>query len=49
MSGLWILIGVVVGGRMFGAVGMLVAIPLVAILDYMYRELFLPWLERRHA
>ena len=47
VSGLWILVGVVVGGRMFGAAGMLAAIPVVAIIDYAYRELLLPWLERR--
>lgn len=49
VSGLWILVGVVVGGRMFGAVGMLAAIPAVAILDYIYRDLLLPWLERRRG
>lgn len=47
VSGLWILIGVIVGGRMFGVVGILLAIPGVAILDVVYREYFLPYLERR--
>ena len=47
VSGLWILIGVIVGGRMFGLVGILCAIPGVAILDFAYTERFLPWLERR--
>ncbi len=47
VSGLWILIGVIVGGRMFGVVGILLAIPAVAILDFTYREYFLPWLEKR--
>ena len=41
------LIGVVVGGRMFGVGGILAAIPGVAILDFSYHDLFLPWLERR--
>ena len=49
VSGLWILIGVIVGGRMFGVGGILAAIPAVAILDHVYRELFLPWLEWRRA
>ena len=49
VSGLWILIGIVVGGRMFGVVGILLAIPVVAILDFMYSEYFLAWLERRKA
>ena len=47
VSGLWIMVGVVVGGRMFGIGGILVAIPGVAILDYIYRDRFMPWLERR--
>jgi len=40
---------VIVGGRMFGVTGILAAIPAVAILDYMYHEQFLPWLERRRG
>lgn len=47
VSGLWILIGVVVGGRMFGIVGILLAIPGVAILDMLYKDYFMPWLEAR--
>jgi len=49
VSGLWILIGVIVGGRMFGIAGILAAIPAVAILDDMYREMLLPRLEKRKA
>ena len=47
VSGLWILVGVLVGGRAFGVVGILLAIPAVAILDFLYEEHFLPWLEAR--
>ena len=47
VSGLLILIGVIVGGRVFGVVGILLAIPGVAILDLLYREYFLPWLEAK--
>ena len=47
VSGLWILVGVIVGGRAFGVVGILLAIPGVAMLDFLYREYFLPWLETR--
>lgn len=47
VSGLWILIGVIVGGRMFGVIGILLAIPGVAILDLLYRDYFMPWLESR--
>ncbi len=47
VSGLWILVGVVVGGSMFGVVGILVAIPAVAIIDLIYGSYLLPWLERR--
>ncbi|MBO4365536.1 MAG: AI-2E family transporter [Eggerthellaceae bacterium] len=49
ISGLLILIAVIVGGSMFGVVGMLVAIPAVAIIDFCYHDYLLPWLERRRA
>ena len=47
VSGLWILVGIIVGGNMFGVVGILLAIPAVAILDFIYAGYFLPWLGRR--
>ena len=49
VSSLWILIGIVVGGRMFGAVGVLLAIPGVAILDYLYTDYLLPRLEAKRG
>lgn len=48
VSGLWILIGVIVGGKMFGVIGILLSIPFVAILDFLYINYLLPWLEKRH-
>lgn len=47
VSSLWILIGIIVGGRMFGVVGVLLAIPAVAILDYLFTDYLLPCLEER--
>ena len=47
VSGLLILISVIVFGGMFGIVGMLLAIPVAAILDFVYHEAFMPWLEKR--
>jgi len=47
VSGLWILIGIVAGGKMFGVGGILLAIPVVAILDMLYHEFLLPFLEQR--
>jgi predicted PurR-regulated permease PerM len=32
---------------MFGLVGILLAIPGVTILDMLYKEYFMPWLEAR--
>lgn len=49
VSGLWILIAVIVGGRVFGVVGILLAIPGAAILDFLYHEKLIPWLEARKA
>ena len=47
VSGLLILIGIIVGGRMFGVVGILLAIPAVAILDMLYKDFFITKLEAR--
>ena len=49
VSGLLILVSVVVCGNMFGIVGILLSIPLAAIVDFLYRDYLLPALERRHA
>ena len=46
VSGLWVLIGVIVGGKMFGIIGILLCIPAVAILEMLYSDFLLPWLER---
>ncbi len=47
VSGLLILIAVVVGGNMFGVLGVLLAIPGAAILSFIYRDYLLPALEKR--
>ena len=46
VSGLWVLIGVIVGGKMFGIICILICIPAVAILEMLYSDFLLPWLER---
>ena len=47
VSGMWILIGIIVGGNMFGVVGILLAIPAVAVIDLVYTSYLMPWLEKR--
>lgn len=42
-----VLISIIVFGRMFGAVGVLLAIPIAAIIDYIYKDGILPRLESR--
>ena len=49
VSGLLILVAIIVFGNAFGIVGILLAIPLAAILDFVYEEAVLPQLERRRA
>lgn len=49
VSGLWILIGVIVGGKMFGVVGILLSIPVVALIDFLYSNYLLPALERKRG
>ena len=45
VSSLWVLIGVIVGGRMIGVAGVLLAIPAVAIFDYLYKDYLLPHVD----
>ncbi|MBP3729182.1 MAG: AI-2E family transporter [Lachnospiraceae bacterium] len=47
VSALWVLVGVLVGGRMLGILGILVAIPAVAIIDLVIQDYIQPWLEKR--
>ena len=49
VSGLLILISVLVCGRMFGVPGILFAIPIAAIIDFVYKEGILVALESRKA
>lgn len=45
----WILVAIVVGGRMFGVIGIVLGIPVAAILDFTYHENILPWLEKKRS
>ena len=47
VSGLLILVAMVIGGKIFGIVGILLAIPFVAICDYSFKEIVMPLLERK--
>lgn len=49
VSGLLIVVSVLVFGRMFGVAGILLSIPLAAILSFVYKDATLPALERRAA
>ncbi|MBO6046301.1 MAG: AI-2E family transporter [Erysipelotrichaceae bacterium] len=44
---MWVLISIVVGGRMFGVWGIILGIPTAAIIDFTYQEIIYPQLERR--
>ena len=46
VSGLLILIASIVLGYMFGIVGMLLAVPLAAIVSFLYKDYFLPSREQ---
>lgn len=49
VSGLLILVSVLVCGNIAGVVGILISIPLAAILNFLYLDVILPYLERRAA
>lgn len=42
-----VLVFLVVGGKIWGVPGVLLAIPLAAIISYIYREIAVPWLTAR--
>ena len=49
VSGLLILASVIVCGNIWGITGILLAIPIAAILDFSFRDVIMPALERRRA
>ncbi len=49
VSGLLILATIIIGGKMFGVAGILLAIPFAAILDFVYEDYFLKYLQNRRA
>ncbi len=49
VSSLMILISIILGGRLFGVMGILLAIPFAAILDFTWRDFVIKKLEERHA
>ena len=42
VSSLWILIAIICGGKIFGVVGVLLAIPFAAIVQYLMEEILFP-------
>jgi predicted PurR-regulated permease PerM len=49
IPGIWVLIAVILGGRIFGMWGMLLAIPVAAILSIVIDEAIIPALKKRQA
>ena len=49
VSSLWILIAIILFGKIFGFMGILLAIPLAAICDFIYEDWILKKLEKRKA
>lgn len=48
VSALMILIAIILGGRLFGVLGILFAIPVAAIIDFTWKDFLLKRLEERH-
>ncbi len=48
VSPILILLFIIVMGKMFGVAGMLLAIPVAAIVEYLYKVMFIPWLAKRN-
>ena len=43
----WTLVSIVIGGKFWGVAGILLAIPVVAVLLMVYRDMLLPYLKER--
>ena len=41
------LISIIIGGKLFGPIGILISIPFAAVIAILYSESFLPWLDHR--
>ncbi|MBO4928354.1 MAG: AI-2E family transporter [Clostridiales bacterium] len=41
------LISIIIGGKIFGPIGILISIPFTAVMAILYRESLIPWLEKR--
>ncbi|RKM62275.1 AI-2E family transporter [Butyrivibrio sp. CB08] len=49
VSALMILISIIIGGRLFGVIGILFAIPFAAIIDFVWKDYVIKKLEQRKA
>ena len=49
LPAVWSLVSIILGGKLFGVIGIFLAIPVVAVLASMYHDRFLPWLARRRG
>ena len=47
IAAVWTLISITIGGNLFGILGVLLAIPVAAILTFIYDERFIPWLQKK--
>ncbi|MBQ3416952.1 MAG: AI-2E family transporter [Ruminococcus sp.] len=47
IAAVWTLISITIGGNLFGIVGVLLAIPVAAIISFIYDERFVPWLQKK--
>lgn len=48
VSSLWILVVLIVGGRMFGVMGILFAVPFAAIMDFIYKDMIWQKIETKY-
>lgn len=47
ISGLWMLVAMLVGGGIFGVVGLVLIVPIVAIAQYLYKNVYLPYKNKK--
>ncbi len=47
LPAVWTMIALILGGKLFNMIGILLAIPTMVVLRFVYTENFIPWLETR--
>jgi len=49
ISGIWMFIALFIGGGVFGVAGMILVVPVIAIVQYLYKNVYIPYRNSKNA